>query len=300
MKRKISLVVIPIVAIALVWYLFIKPNDYLVSFTANTFPGAINQTIKNWDKRMGVNTSIKQKNLLELEQELKFGDSLIHYNWTIIPITDSTSKVKVSIKDVNHSLMNKIMIPFASTVLEKRSKKNLTSFNHLLNDHVNKFKVEIVGEDEVESSYVAYLKLKGLQSEKAFGMMRDFPFLSGFVNQNELDTGDTPFVEITKWNMENDSIEYNFCYPIKKKDSLPFDQEIKYKEFKGKTALKAVYNGNYITSDRAWYALMDYGKKHNIELKSTPIEIFYHNPTLGGNELEWKAEIFMPLKNTDE
>ncbi len=300
MKRKISLVVIPIVAIALVWYLFIKPNDYLVSFTANTFPGAINQTIKNWDKRMGVNTSIKQKNLLELEQELKFGDSLIHYNWTIIPITDSTSKVKVSIKDVSHSLMNKIMIPFTSTVLEKRSKKNLINFNHLLNDHINKFKVKVVGEDELKPTHCAYLTIEGLQSEKAFGMIREFPFLSGFVKQHNLKVNGTPFVEIKKWNRTNDSIVYDFCYPIVKTGSLPFHTEIKYKEFGGMKALKAIYNGNYMTSDRAWYKLMDYAGKHNIELENKPVELFYDNPSMGGNELEWKAEIFMPLKNTNE
>jgi len=35
-----------LLAAGLVWYMFLKPYDYLVSFEVNTFPGAIRQTIK--------------------------------------------------------------------------------------------------------------------------------------------------------------------------------------------------------------------------------------------------------------
>jgi len=60
--------------------------------------------------------------------------------------------------------------------------------------------------------------------------------------------------------------------------------------------LKAIYNGNYITSDRAWYALLDYAAKNGIAVTGLPIEIFNNNPNMGTNELEWETEIFMPLK----
>lgn len=298
MKRKISLVIVSILIAFLGWYLFVKPNDYLITFKANTFPGAINQTIKSWDKRMQSNVPLEQDGLLNIKQQLKFGDSIVQYDWEIIPITDSTSKIKVSIKDLNNSFMNKLMIPFTSTVIEKRSKKNLVNFNHYLNDHIKKFKVKVVGEDELKPTFCAYMNVKGIQSEKAFGMMRDHPFLSGFVKQNNLKLNGSPFVEITNWNVQNDSIEYNFCYPIMKSDSLPVNDEIKYKDFEGTKALKAIYNGNYITSDRAWYKLLDYAQKNNIEVVKTPVEIFHDNPGIGGNELEWKAEIFMPIKES--
>jgi len=298
MKRKISLVIVSILIAFLGWYLFVKPNDYLITFKANTFPGAINQTIKSWDKRMQSNVPLEQDGLLNIKQQLKFGDSIVQYDWEIIPITDSTSKIKVSIKDLNNSFMNKLMIPFTSTVIEKRSKKNLVNFNQVLNNHVKNFKVSIVGEDELKSTFCAYLTVKGLQSEKAFGMMRDHPFLSGFVKQNNLKLNGSPFAEITKWNIETDSVEYNFCYPIRKSDSLPKNDEIRYKDFKGVKAIKAIYNGNYITSDRAWYKLLDYAQKNNIEVVKTPVEIFYDNPNTAGNELDWKAEIFMPIKES--
>ena len=300
MKRKISLVLFVVLSAALIWYLFIKPTDYLVSFTVNTFPGTVNQTIKNWEKNMVVDAPLKEHGILNIEQQLRFGDSIVTYDWRIVPLTDSTSKVKVLIKDLDHSLMNKIMIPFTSTVIEKRSKKNLLDFNQYLNEHLKKFKVKIVGEDELKSTYCAYLAVKGLQSEKAFGMMRDFPFLSGFVKENGLKVNGYPFVEITKWDMVSVSIAYNFCFPILKQDSLPINKEIKYKNFESRRVLKAIYNGNYITSDRAWYKLLDYAEMNAIALEKKPIEVFQNNPNMGGNELEWIAEIYMPLKESDE
>ena len=126
--------------------------------------------------------------------------------------------------------------------------------------------------------------------------MQNYSLLSTHMVENDIGLNGKPFIEIMDWDMEKDSIHYNFCYPIIKTDSLPSHKLIKYKQFNGKKALKAIYNGNYITSDRAWYALIDYANKENIEIEYRPVEIFYNNPNMGGNELSWKAEIFLPIK----
>ena len=60
--------------------------------------------------------------------------------------------------------------------------------------------------------------------------------------------------------------------------------------------MKAIYNGNYITSDRAWYSLHDYANKNNIKIEENPTEIFHNNPNMGGDELKWKTEVFIPIK----
>lgn len=301
MKRKISLVIVVVLFISLAWYLFLKPNDYLVTFQAPTFPGAINQTVKIWNEAMRTKAPLQQNGVRHLRQELKFNDSVVEYNWEIIPLSDSTSKVKVRIKDLEHSLMNKIMIPFTNSVMEQRAKKNLLNFNDLLQKHIQTFKVKVVGEETLEPSFCAYVTVKCAQSDKAFKMMTDFPFLSSFVEEHGLVAERrVPFVEIVDWNIEQDSIKYNFCYPIVESDSLPLNKEIKYKHFPGFKALKAIYNGNYITSDRSWYRLLDFAENNALDLENTPVEVFYSNPNNGGNELDWKAEIFMPIKEKNE
>ncbi|NER14638.1 AraC family transcriptional regulator [Leptobacterium flavescens] len=294
--KKIASILMLILLGGLLWYLFIKPYDYLVSFKAKTFPGTINQVIKTWNTSFPDAKRVEQDGLERLKQQIVFGDSVHIYKWKIIPLNDSLSRVKVYVKDKDNSFMNKVSIPFSTTDFEKRTKKTLVSFHEKLNEHIGNFRVSISGESQTATTYCAYIPLKGVQIEKARGMMRNYTFISNFLAENKVKLNGKPFVEVTRWDMEKDSIEYNFCYPIIKSDSLPEHELLHYKQMEGKKALKAVYNGNYITSDRAWYALLDYAEKNGIEVDHTPLEVFYSNPNIGGNELEWKAEVFIPIK----
>ncbi len=284
---------------SVVWYLFIKPNDYQVNFKVKTFPGTINQIIKTWNNTLDGSKMIEQESgdLLRLKQQIQFGDSIHIYSWHIIPETDSTSKVKVFIKDPQHSFKNKLTVPFSDTDFEKRSRKTLLDFNKKLNEHISNFKVKIIGKQHIDSTFCACTTQTTTQFGKARGMMKDFPLLDGFLATNGLKLNGRPFLEVTKWNMVKDSLSFNFCYPIIKSDTLPQHPDLNYKQSPLINAIKAEYNGNYITSDRAWYALLDYAKKNNLEVNALPIEVFHNNPNMGGEELKWKTEVYLPLKS---
>lgn len=295
--KKITLSIVIIIIGFLTWYLFIKPYDYLITMKVKTIPGTINQTIKLWGKTVDNTTLINQKDLTHLEQTLKINDSLYSYTWKIIPVNDSLSKIKVYVKDLNYSLKNKIAVPFGDTDFEKTTVRTLTDYLTKLDEHIKRYKVHIVGESQFRSTYYAYVSVQCKQIAKAQGMMKNYSFLNSILVDNNVQLNGRPFVEITYWNMEKDSINFNFCYPIIKSDSLPKHELLKYKKINEHKALKAIYNGNYITSDRAWYALIDYANSKNIQLKNTPIEVFNNNPNMGVDELSWEAEIYMPIKN---
>tara|TARA_R110002020_G_scaffold113688_1_gene261596 strand:+ start:99592 stop:100488 length:897 start_codon:yes stop_codon:yes gene_type:complete len=297
LKKKILGLLGLILIGALIWYLFIKPYDYLVSFTADTTPGTINQSIKVWKKTLENSQILRQKGLGDLEQQIRFNDSTHLYHWEITSIEEARSKVKVYIKDNDHSLLNKITIPFSNTDFEKRSKKTLIGFKAFLTDHIEKTRVQLAGEDEVKATFCAYVALKGLQSEKALGMMRTYPLLSTILVDNGIELNGLPFIEVTKWDMQTDSIHYNFCFPILKSATFPKHPDLKYKQIYRKKALKAIYHGHYNTSDRAWYTLLEHAKRNNVEVTGLPVEYFYNNPNVGANEEEWRAEVYMPLKD---
>ncbi|MGB5172050.1 GyrI-like domain-containing protein [Eudoraea sp.] len=298
--KKTFLVLIALLFMGVLWYLFVKPYDYIVTFKARTFPGAINQSLKIWGNSLKEAQLINQEDLTHLTYNLTFNDSTYLYQWNIIPLTDSTSKVEVYVKDIRHSLKNKIAIPFSNTDFEKRTIKTVKDFNEKLNEHIDKFRVKIIGEDELFATYCAYVTVKTTQFGKAQGMMYNYPLLNTILANNGIELNGRPFVEVTEWDRETDSIQFDFCYPIIKSDSLPQHPDLKYKQINSKKALKAIYNGNYITSDRAWYALLDYAAKNNQELEELPIEVFFNNPNMGGNELSWKAEIYMPIRTQNE
>ena len=296
--KKIVLAVTGLLFIGLIWYLFIKSYDYTIRFEAKTHPGTINQTLKLWDQTLDTVQKIKQEgSLYQLTQKVKFGDSLHSYEWNIKPLTDSTSKVLVHIKDENHSLKNKIQVPFSDTNFEKRSRKTVLDLMENLNDHISKFRVTIEGEADIPSKYVAYIPIKVTQFQKAGGMMKNASYIEQTLLKNQVQLDGLPMIEVTDWNRKSDSLAYNFCYPIIHSDKLPSNTDIKYKRIYKKKALKATYNGNYITSDRAWYALLDYANANNIAVDATPVEVFFNNPNVGGDELNWKAEIYLPIKS---
>ncbi|MEN8800001.1 MAG: GyrI-like domain-containing protein [Flavobacteriaceae bacterium] len=284
----------------IVWYLFIKPYDYLVNFEVDSYPGIVNQTIKFWNSEIDSAKITESKDLRHVTQIIKYNDSVHRYEWKIIPINDTTSKVKVYAKDLNHSLANKLEIPFKDTDFEKRTRKSLLDFFNILNEHLGDIKVKIEGESETRSTFCACTSNTTSQFNKATGMMKDYPLLNGVLLDNGVELNGPPILEVVGWNREADSLTFNFCYPIIKSVILPKHPEIHYKHLYAKKAIKAVYNGNYITSDRAWYALYNYARKNDLEVDGLPIEIFYNNPNFGGNAINWKAEVFLPIKEKDE
>ena len=281
----------------LLWYLIIKPYDYLVTFKVKTSAGTINQSIKLWNTSLENSSPIQQENLKNLTQQIIVKDSTFNYDWSISSVNDSISKVNVYVTDIDHSFANKISIPFGTTDFEKRTQNIITNFIDKLKEHLNKIRVRVVGIDSTRTTYCAYIPMKGLQIEKARGMMQNYSLLTSVLSAENIEMNGTPFVEITNWNTQNDSIAYNFCFPVIKSDSLPIDPRIQYKQYSGVKALKASYNGNYITSDRAWYALLDYAGNNDIEIVKKPLEVFYSNPNFGGDELKWEAQIYLPVKD---
>jgi len=281
----------------LLWYLIIKPYDYLVTFKVKTSAGTINQSIKLWNTSIENSSPIQQENLKNLTQQIIVKDSTFNYDWSISSVNDSISKVNVYVTDIDHSFANKISIPFGTTDFEKRTQNIITNFIDKLKEHLNKIRVRVVGIDSTRTTYCAYIPMKGLQIEKARGMMQNYSLLTSVLSAENIEMNGTPFVEITNWNTQNDSIAYNFCFPVIKSDSLPIDSRIQYKQYSGVKALKASYNGNYITSDRAWYALLDYAGNNDIEIVKKPLEVFYSNPNFGGDELKWEAQIYLPIKD---
>ena len=299
--KKTVIGILIVLLIAFVGYFIIYPYDYIIRFEANTFPGTINQSVKLWNKTAGVAGSpVVQEDLYHLEQQVQAGDSVHIYNWEITPLTENSSKVTVRIKDRDHSWKNKLLVPFTESEVERSGIKHVSDFVNDLQDHIDLFKVQIEGEAEMPSTFYAYVELKTDQHGKAGGMMDTYMMLSDVLVRNNVTLNGPPMILVDQWDRKTDSLEYRFCFPIIRSDQLPQHPNIKYNRIFPKRALKATYNGNYITSDRAWYALLDYAESEGIEVEETPVEVFFNNPHMGGDALRWKAEVYLPLKEEAE
>ena len=222
------------------------------------------------------------------------GDTTYTYVWEITPLNDSVSKVSVGINEIGKSWYNKITAPFWPTKFKTEQIRKVKDLREGLNEHLKNLKVRIDGEGTSKPVYVAYIQLKSALQEKAQTMIGNDAAITGFLYTHKIKIVDRPYVEIVDWDLDKETIVFNYCFPIDPLTKAIADANVKFKTIPSLKGIKATYYGNFRTSDRAWFALMDYAKKNDLKIKNIALEHFLANPFNGGEELEWETQIIMP------
>ena len=231
---------------------------------AKTVPGTINNTLKTWSRSFE-NSEVRQPaERNHLVQELRFNDSVFVFDWKLIPENDSLTRVEAGVSLKGSSRWLRVVNLLSESDFKRRARNTVLDFNEKLKEHLASFRVRIDGEAVLDPTYCAYVTIEDGQLQKALGMMRNYSLLSNVLLENKIEINGMPFVEVSHWDQEKEELRYNFCYPIVKNDSLPTGGLVSFKQFDGGKYLKATYNGNYISSDRAWYVLLDYAKRNGI------------------------------------
>jgi len=301
--KRLKYIGLALIFIFLIWYFFIKQYDYLVRFEINTSPGNVYKSLEefNFTKSRSDSFSYRINDKVPfswINEDVTIDSLNINFDWKFNSLNDSTSLVKIGLTENQNSLFNRLTAPFIATKFKRASLKVIKDFKTGMDFQLKeKIKVTIKDIDTIPSLTYAYIELENVKMEdKAKEMIKNNATLLAFITEHGLKKGNFPFVIIEDWNLVEETIDFRYCFPIVSKDTLPLNSEIKYDKTQSRPALKAEYNGNYRTSDRGWFALDEYAKRHNLMIQTNPIEFFKNDPHIGGNELEWVAEIYMPLK----
>ncbi len=299
MKKKIVIFCSVVLFLFLGWYFGIKSSDYTITFTAKAASGTVFQGIQEWSniqkqKRKEHFTVVEKNNFDYLKQQMTAGDSTYTYVWEITPLNDSVSKVTVGINEIGKSWYNKITAPFWPTKFKTEQIRKVKDLREGLNEHLKNLKVRIDGEGTSKPVYVAYIQLKSVLQEKAQTMIGNDAAITGFLYTHKIKIVGRPYVEIVDWDLDKETLVFNYCFPIDPSIKAIADANVKFKTIPALKGLKATYYGNFRTSDRAWFALMDYAKKHDLKIKNIALEHFLANPFNGGEELDWETQIIMP------
>ncbi|WP_339916728.1 hypothetical protein [Yeosuana marina] len=299
--KKIKFFIVFIVLGFLGWYFFLKSYDYQITFKTKNPTGVVYNTLavwNNWEppKNESVTTYTKIP-FSKLSQELHVSDSLIDIEWNIVKEADSLTKVTAYITDKNNSLIQKLKLPFVKTDFVKRMISTVKRIQVEFKDLNGEYKVGTIETSKIPKQYCAYISLESKLSEKATKMMANNYYILTYLEDNNIEIKGHPFVEVTKWNEIENTMSFNFCFPIAFNENYQSPSDIKFKMTEEKPALKTVFNGNYRISDCAWFSIIDFAQQHKVNIERLPTEIFFNDPHSGGNDLEWKAEIYMPLNN---
>jgi effector-binding domain-containing protein len=301
MNNKLKLLLAVVILSFLGWYFLLKQSDYTITFKVNAATGTISQGIMEWSTTQSKSqnelyTLLEKRNYDFIKQQMKKGNQVMEYTWNMESINDSITNVIVGVNDLNHSFYNRLTAPFFPTKFRTEQIDKIKSFKIGLEDHIDDFKIRIDGEKSSEEIYVAYISLKSVMQEKAQTMIGYDPEIVGYLDRNKIKIiGHRPYLEVTDWDQEEETVSFNYCFPIPKNTKYVQDDNVKFKTIPAFKGLQATYFGNYRTSDRAWFTLLDYAKKNNIKLQKKVLEHFLANPFNGGNELEWETKIIIPF-----
>jgi effector-binding domain-containing protein len=280
---------------ALTYYFFIRSFEFEVNFKASTQPGDVIETIRLWNNSLDGAKVVEVDSFASLTQVISRNGREYLYRWNFLSSDDSVTKVNIQISEPERTLLNKLLVPFSDQEIEKDADEIVRGFYDVLKAHLEITRVNIVGESELDSSLCVCRELETNQVDKARGMMRDYSLLTSFIADHGLKTEGRPSVRIMTWNHSKGALKFDFCFPISGEQELPSTQAVVYKKFEKIKVLKAEYYGNYITSDRAWYELINYARKMGYKVDALPIEVFHDNPNLGMNEQRWKADVYLRI-----
>lgn len=300
-KKRFSVFFSVFILMLLGWYLLIKESDYRISFEIKTSTGTVFQGIHEWSNTQLKNdhekyTILDKRNFDFIKQKMVKGNVKMEYNWEIVYVNDSITKVNVGIKDLNHSIYNRLTVPFFKTDFKEKQIKKILDFRNGLDNFLKNFKVKITGEVVSEETFVAYINIKSVMQEKGQTLIMRNGDITGFLRNNNIKIIGRPYIEIVNWDLDREKLDFNFCFPVPKNTKVVPDSMVKFKYLKAMKGLGATYFGNYRTSDRAWFALRDYAKANGFKLQNKPLERYLTNPYDGGDELEWEAKIFIPFE----
>jgi hypothetical protein len=292
--KRYFLVLSIFVLIWISYYFLLKPYEFEVKFTNKALPGDVIETIRLWNKSID-GEILKVDSFSRVDQLVKINGSAYMYDWRFISISDTITQVKVGISEPTSSLKNKLLVPFTKAAIEIDAQQIIGSFYEVLKVHLEITDVKIKGVSTINSSLCVCRTLETDQIDKANGMMKDYSLLTSYIESHNLSADGPPMVRVIDWNHSKGKIKFDFCFPILPVDSLPMANSVFFEKFATVKSIKAEYRGNYITSDRAWYSLLKYAEQNRLNVRPRPIEIFHNNPNLGLNEVDWLAEIHLPL-----
>jgi effector-binding domain-containing protein len=304
-KIFISIAFIILLALIGATFLFTRPSDYQAHFTVKATPDIVYYNILNWNIWNRDESSSKIDILIKtpvsnISQKVALNDTTLIFKWEFKKINDSITMVRVFVSDPNRKLYNRLTIPFKNTRFKISVRNNVLDIETRLEVMLEKLRYKYTGFHHFEKRSCVYMNLRCPLKAKATTMMSNVTELNQFVRQNNLELDGNPFLVIHDWNESNesnDSISFDFCFPIRRISAVPENPKIRYMTVESMDALKTDFFGNYGITDITWYSLAEEVKKQGYRGNNKLIEVYFNDPHSGGNELEWKAEIYMGIES---
>ncbi len=305
--KKILVSIASVVFLALIGgivFLYTRPGDYQAHFRVKTTPDVAYFSILNWEtwNRNYVSAKfdvLSKTPVSNISKKVTLRDTTLIFNWEFNKVNDSITMIRVRVSDPGRKLYNRLTAPFKNTHFRNGVRENLLDIKTRMEVTLKSFHSEFTGYRQFDKKSCVYISLKSTTRGKARAMMSNVVELNQFVRQNNLEPDGNPFLIIHDWNEFKDSIGFDFCFPIVHTLTVPEHPEIKFMTVESMDAIETDFYGNYSITDVTWYNLAEEAKKLGYRSNHKLIEVYLNDPHNGGDELKWKAEIYMGIESVN-
>jgi len=305
--KKIFVSIALIILLALaggITFLLTRPGDYQAHFTVKTTPDVAYFNVLIWDfwnrNHASAKIDILSKTpVTNVSKKVALKDTTLIFNWEFKKVNDSITIVRVNVSDPERKLYNRLTTPFINTPFKNSVRSNLLDIKTRMEAMLKTFNYEFTGYHQFEKKSCVYISFKSTPRGKAKAMMSNVFELNQFVKQNNLELDGNPFVVVHDWREFKDTISFDFCFPIKHSQTIPEHPVIKFMTVDSMDAMETDFYGNYSITDITWHNLTEEAKKLGYRSNYKLIEVYLNDPHLGGNELEWKAEIYLGIESVN-
>lgn len=304
MKKLLFLFLILLLS-GLVWYLFIKKYDYEFQMQFKYGPGVAYYEVSDWEN---FSSKSKKKDISILNKEpfhhitqnvVGGAAGNVELFWEFEKDNDSITNVSLSVRSSKDQLANRwaIVNPFVSSIYIDSLKQNFLKFKKRLNKVQETYQVSLSDGTtrSPDMNCICHSSTNIPIKSKAQEMLATIGFLENYVLERDIELTGPPFVKVTRWNRENNYIDFDFCFPVNLAQDIKPTPQVDFREMKSFTALKAVFNGNYRLSHLGWYDLLNKAEEQELKTNGLPLEIFYNNPKREIESENWKTEIYLPI-----
>lgn len=268
--------------------------------------GVVYHEILEWKR---LNPGFSEDNIAVIQNEPfknvtqkvhSFRESSVEFHWEFEKLNDSLTKVILNVRSEENSLVNRLDIinPFVNSSYIDSLKKNLLSFRQRLRNEQTTYRIHIVDSIVISPALncICHISENIPVNGKAGEMVKTIDILEDYILSRDLKLTGNPFVKIIKWNRDENIIDFEFCFPVNLAQDIRPSGQVKFRQIPSSTSLKAVFNGNYRLSHKAWFDLLYTAEEKNLKTNGLPLEIFFNNPNVESTPSPtWKAEIYLPV-----
>lgn len=301
--KKFLLVILLICTSVLIWFFFIKKYDYQFRFKTQagmptSFQHILNLEEIKYDEKVYSLKNVEQDSYTSVTQQFTTNsDQTILVNWDLESVTDSLTQVKVNFLQRKNTFLNRLGIlnPFSKSKYVNQLQSSVRDVSKLIEERGSSFSIHFKGEETSPAIDCACISTGSTVENKAFAMVATVNTLMDFITANELELQGNPLLKVRSWDMEKNYIRFDFCFPITITNTLQQTGEIELKRIESQHSLFAVFKGNYRDSHIAWLEVLEKAKRNNMKVTPLPLEVYYNNPMMGGDAIDWRADVYLPL-----